>query len=314
MDLRVTIAGVELQNPVLAASGTFGYGTEFEDIVDLKKLGGVVTKGLSLHPMPGNPSPRLLETTAGMLNSVGLQNIGAQAFVETRLPRLRQLGVMVVANVFGESVEEYLEVIGILNQGEGIAAYELNVSCPNTSRGGIVFGADAEVLTELVRAAKAAARRPLWVKLSPNVTSIATLAQAAERAGADALTVANTFLGMAIDADARRPRFARVVAGLSGPAIKPLALRLVFETARAVSIPVVGVGGISTAQDAAEFLLAGASAIQIGTMNFWDPKATDNVLSGLRRFCRRHGIEAVRTLTGALDLSTGDGAHPGARA
>ncbi|HEY7838762.1 MAG TPA: dihydroorotate dehydrogenase [Terriglobales bacterium] len=313
MDLRVTIAGVELQNPVLAASGTFGYGTEFEDIVDLKKLGGVVTKGLSLHPMPGNPSPRLLETTAGMLNSVGLQNIGAQAFVETRLPRLRQLGVMVVANVFGESVEEYLEVIGILNQGEGIAAYELNVSCPNTSRGGIVFGADAEVLTELVQAAKAAARRPLWVKLSPNVTSIATLAQAAERAGADALTVANTFLGMAIDADARRPRFARVVAGLSGPAIKPLALRLVFETARAVSIPVVGVGGISTAQDAAEFLLAGASAIQIGTMNFWDPKATDNVLSGLRRFCRRHGIEAVRTLTGALDLSTGDGAHPGAR-
>ncbi|HVB40492.1 MAG TPA: dihydroorotate dehydrogenase [Terriglobales bacterium] len=313
MDLSVTIAGVELQNPVLAASGTFGYGTEFEDIVDLRHLGGVVTKGLSRLPMPGNPSPRLLETTAGMLNSVGLQNIGAQAFVETRLPRLRQLGVMVVANVFGESVEDYLEVIGILNQGEGIAAYELNVSCPNTSRGGIVFGTDAALLTELVQAAKAAARRPLWVKLSPNVTSIATLAQAAERAGADALTVANTFLGMAIDADARRPRFARVVAGLSGPAIKPLALRLVFETARAVSIPVVGVGGIATAQDAAEFLLAGASAIQIGTMNFWDPKATDNVLSGLRRFCRRHGIEAVRTLTGALDLSPGDGAHPGAR-
>lgn len=305
MDLRVTIAGVELQNPVLAASGTFGYGTEFEDIVDLKQLGGVVTKGLSRRPMPGNPSPRLLETTAGMLNSVGLQNIGAAAFVATRLPRLRQLGVVVVANVFGESVEEYVDVIGILNQGEGIAAYELNVSCPNTQRGGIVFGTDEAVLTELVQAAKAASRRPLWVKLSPNVTNIAALAQAAERAGADALTVANTFLGMAIDADARRPRFARVVAGLSGPAIKPLALRLVFEAAHAVSIPVVGVGGIATAQDAAEFLLAGASAIQIGTMNFWDPKATDNVLSGLRRFCRRHGIEAVRTLTGALDLSAG---------
>lgn len=304
MDLTVTIAGVRLQNPVLAASGTFGYGTEFEDIVDLKRLGAVVTKGLSRYPMAGNPSPRLFETSAGMLNSVGLQNIGAQAFVETRLPRLRKLGVVVVANVFGESVEEYLEVIGILNQGEGIAAYELNVSCPNTRRGGIVFGTDAALLTELVTAAKAAARRPLWVKLSPNVTSIVDMARAAQQAGADALTVANTFLGMAIDADARRPRFARVVAGLSGPAIKPLALRLVYETARAVTLPIIGVGGIASAQDAAEFMLAGASAIQIGTMNFWDPKATENVLHGLQRFCRRHGIDAVRSLTGALDVST----------
>jgi dihydroorotate dehydrogenase (NAD+) catalytic subunit len=307
MDLTVNVAGIQLPNPVLAASGTFGYGTEFEDIVNLARLGGVVTKGLSRQPMPGNPSPRLMETSAGMLNSVGLQNMGAQAFVETRLPRLRQLGVVVIANVFGESVEDYLEVIRILNQGEGIAAYELNVSCPNTARGGIVFGTDAALLAELVEAAKNAARRPLWVKLSPNVTSIAEMARAAQHAGADALTVANTFLGMAVDAETRRPRFARVVAGLSGPAIKPLALRLVYEAARAVTIPIVGAGGIATAQDVAEFMLAGATAIQIGTMNFWDPKATDNVLHGLRRFCRRHGIDVARTLTGALDLGPAGG-------
>lgn len=316
MDLTVNIAGIQLQNPVLAASGTFGYGTEFEDIVNLAHLGGVVTKGLSRQPMPGNPSPRLMETSAGMLNSVGLQNIGAQAFVETRLPRLRQLGVVVIANAFGESVEDYLEVIRILNQGEGIAAYELNVSCPNTARGGIVFGTDAALLAELVAAAKNAARRPLWVKLSPNVTSIAEMARAAQHAGADALTVANTFLGMAVDAETRRPRFARVVAGLSGPAIKPLALRMVYEAARAVTIPIVGAGGIATAQDVAEFMLAGATAIQIGTMNFWDPKATDNVLHGLRRFCRRHGIDVARTLTGALDLgpASNPAGGPAARA
>lgn len=301
MDLSVDIAGLRLRNPILAASGTFGYGVEFEEMVDLARLGAVVTKGLSPRPMSGNPSPRLFETSAGMLNSVGLQNIGAAAFVRTRLPRLRQLGVLVIANVFGESVAEYLEAVEMLNQGEGIAAYELNVSCPNTSRGGMVFGADRELLAELIAAVKPAARRPLWVKLSPNVTSIAEMARVAEGTGADALTVANTFLGMAIDATTRRPRFARVVAGLSGPAIKPLALRMVYETAQAVRIPVVGVGGISTAQDVVEFLLAGAGAVQLGTINFWDPKATENVLAGLQRFCQRHGIESVRSLIGALE-------------
>lgn len=303
MDLSVAIAGLPLANPILAASGTFGYGPEFEEIVDLARLGAVVTKGLSRRPMPGNPSPRLFETAAGMLNSVGLQNMGARAFVETRLPRLRQLGVTVVANVFGESVADYVAAIEMLNQGEGIAAYELNASCPNTDCGGMVFGTDERLLAELVGAAKAAARRPLWVKLSPNVTSIAAMARAAAAAGADALTVANTFLGMAIDAETRRPRFARVVAGLSGPAIKPLALRMVYEVHRAVPLPVIGVGGIATARDAAEFLLAGASAVQIGTMNFWDPKATENVLAGLRKFCQRHGIEAVSALTGALEAA-----------
>lgn len=300
MDLSVEIAGLRLQNPILAASGTFGYGPEFEDMVDLRKLGAIVTKGLSRAPMPGNPSPRLFETPAGMLNSVGLQNIGARAFIETRLARLRRLQATVVCNVFGESIPDYVATIEILNQGEGIAAYELNASCPNTECGGMVFGTDAQMLGELVRAAKAVARRPLWVKLSPNVTSIAAVARAAELAGADALTVANTFLGMAINAETRRPRFARVVAGLSGPAIKPLALRLVYEARQAVQLPILGVGGIASAQDAAEFMLAGAAAVQIGTMNFWDPKATENVLKGLRRFCTRHGIEAVRSLTGAL--------------
>ncbi|MGH9482249.1 MAG: dihydroorotate dehydrogenase, partial [Terriglobales bacterium] len=285
MDLSVEIAGLRLRNPILAASGTFGYGNEFEDMVNLAGLGGIVTKGLSRAPMPGNPSPRLFETAAGMLNSVGLQNIGAAAFVQTRLPRLRQLGVLVIANVFGETVEDYVEVIRTLNQGEGIAAYEINASCPNTACGGMVFGVDAKLLSELVAAAKLASRRPVIVKLSPNVTSIVEMARAAEAAGADALSLVNTFLGMAIDAETRRPRFARVVAGLSGPAIKPLALRMVYETHQAVGLPLIGLGGIATAADAVEFLLAGASAVQIGTRNFWDPKATENVLAGLEKFC-----------------------------
>ncbi|HET9785180.1 MAG TPA: dihydroorotate dehydrogenase [Terriglobales bacterium] len=300
MDLSVDIAGVRLENPVIAASGTFGYGNEFADIVHLAKLGAVVTKGLSRAPMPGNPSPRLFETAAGMLNSVGLQNIGAQAFVTSRLPQLRQLGVVVIANVFGESIEDYVAVIEELNRGEGIAAYELNASCPNTACGGMVFGTDRGLLTELVRAAKQAARRPLIVKLSPNVTSIAAMAEAAAAAGADALSLVNTFLGMAIDAETRRPRFARVVGGLSGPAIKPLALRMVYEAHRAVGLPIVGMGGIASGADAVEFMLAGASAVEIGTMNFWDPKATENVLAELSQFCRRHGVDAVRSLTGAL--------------
>ncbi|HEY8055556.1 MAG TPA: dihydroorotate dehydrogenase [Terriglobales bacterium] len=300
MDLSVDIAGVRLDNPVIAASGTFGYGNEFADIVHLAQLGAVVTKGLSRLPMPGNPSPRLFETAAGMLNSVGLQNIGAAAFVSSRLPQLRKLGVVVIANVFGESIEDYVAVIEELNRGEGIAAYELNASCPNTACGGMVFGTDRGLLTELVRAAKQAARRPLIVKLSPNVTSIAAMAEAAAGAGADALSLVNTFLGMAIDAETRRPRFARVVGGLSGPAIKPLALRMVYEAHRAVGLPILGLGGIASGSDAVEFLLAGASAVQIGTMNFWDPKATENVLGELRQFCRRHGVDAVRSLTGAL--------------
>lgn len=309
MDLSVEIAGIRLQNPILAASGTFAYGVEFEDIVNLKKLGGIVTKGLSPTPIAGNPSPRLFETAAGMLNSVGLQNIGAAAFVRTRLPRLRQLGVVVIANVFGYAVEDYLDAIGILNEGEGIAAYELNVSCPNTHQGGMIFGSDARLLAELTGRAKRFSRRPLIVKLTPNVTHVDEMARAAEEAGADALSLVNTFLGMAIDAHSRRPRFARGVAGLSGPAIKPLALRMTWEAHRAVKIPIIGMGGIASAEDAVEFLLAGASAVQIGTANFWDPRATERILRGLRRFCRAHGIEAARDLTGALESPEGQGSN-----
>ncbi|MGH9507643.1 MAG: dihydroorotate dehydrogenase [Terriglobales bacterium] len=301
MDLNIEIAGIALPNPVMAASGTFGYGVELEDIVNLKKLGALVTKGLSVQPMAGNPSPRLFETAAGMLNSVGLQNIGAAAFIRTRLPRLRQIGARVIANVFGYTIEDYLEAVAVLNEGEGIAAYELNVSCPNTQRGGLEFGSDARLLAEVVERVKRAARRPVIVKLTPNVTRIGEMAQTAEGAGADALTVANTFLGMAIDPHTRRPRFANVVAGLSGPAIKPLALRMVWEAHQAVKIPVIGAGGIASGEDAVEFLLAGAAAVQVGTANFWDPKATENILHGLKRYGRRHSVARVGDLTGALE-------------
>ncbi len=306
MDLHIQIAGVALPNPILAASGTFGYGVELEDIVNLKKLGAVVTKGLSLLPMAGNPSPRLFETSAGMLNSVGLQNIGAAAFVRTRLPRLRQIGARVITNVFGYTVEDYLETVAVLNEGEGIAAYELNVSCPNTQRGGMVFGSDPRLLAEVVERVKRTARRPVIVKLTPNVTSIAEMARVAEGAGADALTLVNTFLGMAIDPRTRRPRFANVVAGLSGPAIKPLAVRMVWEAYHAVKIPLIGAGGIASGEDAVEFLLAGARAVQVGTANFWDPKATGNVLKGLKRYGGRYGVARVGDLTGALETSAGD--------
>ncbi len=303
MDLSVDIAGLRLRNPVLAAAGTFGYGVEFEDIVDLPRLGGLVTKGLSCEPRPGNPGLRLFETSAGMLNSIGLQNIGIPAFLETRLPRLRRLGVMVIANVYGDSVPEYVRAVEMLNEGEGIAAYEINASCPNTRAGGELFASDPAPLAELTAAVKAVTRRPIWIKLSPNVTRIGELARAAENAGADALSLVNTFLGMAIDVHTRRPRFLHRVAGLSGPAIKPLAVRAVYEAHGAVRLPLIGIGGIASGEDAVEFLLAGASAVQVGTANFWDPRATESVLRGLEKFCRQRGIPAVRLLTGALETN-----------
>src|SRR6202042_1599321 len=255
LDLSVSVAGIPLKNPVIAASGTFGYGIEFEDVVHLDKLGGFVVKGLSKEPMAGNPPPRLYETPAGMLNAIGLQNIGAQAFIDEKLPKLRELkNIVVFANVFGYTREDYERTIEILNQGEGIAAYELNVSCPNTAHGGIVFGSDPLLLDELVRTAKRVAARPIIVKLSPNVTSIAQMAYVAQEAGADAISLVNTFLAMAIDAETRRPRIANVTAGLSGPAIKPIALRMVYDAAHAVNIPVIGIGGISTPADVVEFM------------------------------------------------------------
>jgi dihydroorotate dehydrogenase (NAD+) catalytic subunit len=303
LDLSVSFAGIELKNPIIAASGTFGYGVEFEDVVHLDKLGGFVVKGLSREPMIGNPPPRLWETAAGMLNAIGLQNIGAAAFLEEKLPKLRQLkNIVVLANVFGYTREDYERTIEILNDGEGIAAYELNVSCPNTTSGGLQFGSDPRSLDEVVTTAKRAARRPLIVKLSPNVTSIAQMAHIAQEAGADAISLINTFVAMAIDPDTRKPRIANVTAGLSGPAIKPIALRMVYDAAHAVNIPVIGMGGISTAADVAEFMLAGATAVQIGTASYWDPCATEKIVDELQRWCHDRGITHLADLTGGMIL------------
>lgn len=302
-DMRVTLCGVELTSPVLAASGTFGYGVEFEEIVSLDRIGAFVTKGLSREPMPGNPAPRIIETAAGMINAIGLQNMGARAFVEEKLPRLRAInGAVVIANIFGFTIEDCLEVIHILNDAPGVALYELNASCPNTSHGGMVFGTDPALLGDLVNRCKTVAKRPLMVKLSPNVTSIAHMATVAAEAGADALSLVNTFLALALDIETRRPRIANITGGLSGPAIKPIAVRMVHEAAQAVRIPVVGLGGIVRAEDAVEFLLAGATAVQVGTASYADPRAVENIANRLRRWCADHGIAKVTSLTGAAKL------------
>ena len=303
LDLSVNIAGIPLKNPVIAASGTFGYGVEFEDVVELSKLGGFVVKGLSKEPMIGNPPPRLWETAAGMLNAIGLQNIGAQAFLDEKMPRLRQVkNIVVITNVFGYAREDYEQTIEILNEGEGIAAYELNVSCPNTAHGGLQFGSDPRSLDEVVTTAKRVARHPLIVKLSPNVTSIAQMAYVAQEAGADALSLVNTFVAMAIDPETRKPRIANVTAGLSGPAIKPIAVRMVYDAAHAVRIPVIGMGGISTPEDAIEFMLAGATAVQIGTASYWDPCATEKIVDGIEQWCRDHHVTRIADLIGGMQL------------
>jgi len=299
--MSVTFAGIPLKNPVIAASGTFGYGLEFEDVVHLDRLGGFVVKGLSREPMTGNPPPRLFETTAGMLNAVGLQNIGAQAFITEKLPKLNQLrNTVVFANIFGYTREDYERTIQILNEGEGIAAYELNVSCPNTQHGGIQFGSDPRSLDEVVRTAKRVARRPLIVKLSPNVTSIAQMAHIAQEAGADAISLINTFVAMAIDPETRKPRIANVTAGLSGPAIKPIAVRMVYDAAQSVRIPVIGMGGVSRATDVIEFMLAGATAVQVGTASYWDPCATEKIVEELQAYCVEHKIQELTELIGGL--------------
>jgi dihydroorotate dehydrogenase (NAD+) catalytic subunit len=299
-DLRVSFCGIELRNPVLAASGTFGYGVEFEEVVSMEKIGGFVTKGLSLWPMPGNPPPRLLETASGMINAIGLQNVGVDAFIQEKLPIVRKFPCVAIANVFGNTMEEYVAVIQKLDRAEGIAAYELNVSCPNTHAGGMVFGVDKGALTELVARAKSVAARPIIVKLSPNVTNIAAMARAAVDAGADAISLVNTFLAMSIDAETRRPRLSNGTGGLSGPAIKPIALRMVWEVAQAVSVPVIGMGGITSAEDVVEFLLAGATAVQVGTANYADPRAVERIAGRLRSWCVQHQVAEVRGLTGAL--------------
>lgn len=301
--MRVTVAGLELANPVIAASGTFGYGIEFEEIVALERLGAIVTKGISLEPMAGHPSPRIVQTAAGMLNAIGLQNVGVEEFVARKLPAMRRYPkCKVIVNIFGYSVSEYVAVIERLNAAEGIAAYELNVSCPNVHAGGMAFGADAGSLEYLVSRAKATAGRPVMVKLTPNVTSIAQMARVAADTGADALSVANTYLAMAIDVETRKPRLSNVTGGLSGPAIKPIALRMVWEASRAVKIPVLGMGGIVTPEDAVEFMLAGAAAVQVGTASYADPRATERLAKGLESWCKNHDVAKVTSLTGTLDV------------
>jgi dihydroorotate dehydrogenase (NAD+) catalytic subunit len=301
--LETSLFGVTLKTPVFAASGTFGYGVEFRDQVDLAGLGGVVVKGLSREPMEGNPPPRLFEAQSGMINSIGLQNIGVRAFVRDKLPELRELKVTVFANIFGYAVEDYVEVARVLEDAEGLAGYELNVSCPNTHSGGMYFSSDPSLLDEVVSAVKkTVSRRPLIVKLSPNVARIEPLARAAEDAGADAISLVNTFVAMAIDPRTRRPRLGAGSGGLSGPAIKPIALRMVYEAAQSVKIPVIGLGGIATGEDAAEFMIGGASAVQVGTANFWDPTAPERVAQELNAFLEREKIALAADLVGTLKI------------
>ena len=302
-DMRVTIAGVELRSPVIAASGTFGYGIEFEDILSLDRIGAFVTKGLSREPMAGNPAPRIIETPAGMMNAIGLQNMGVHAFIAEKLPKLRKIkGVVTIANVFGFTIEDCIEVIHALNDAPGIAMYELNASCPNTSHGGMVFGTNHELLFDLASRCRAVAKRPLIVKLSPNVTSIGLMARVAADAGADAVSLVNTFLSLAIDIETRRPRIANITGGLSGPAIRPIAVRMVNEVSRSVRIPILGMGGIVRAEDAVEFMLAGATAVQVGTASYADPRAVENIANNLKKWCASHHIARVSELTGAAIL------------
>jgi dihydroorotate dehydrogenase (NAD+) catalytic subunit len=300
VDLAVNVGSVRLANPIIAAGGTFGYGIEFAQLTDLNRLGGIVTKGLSLEPMEGAPPPRLVPTPAGMLNAVGLQNIGVRRFIAEKLPALRAYRTNVIANVFGNSIEEYVGVIGQLESAEGLAAYELNISCPNVVCGGLQFGSSPQMAGEVVTACRRAARRPLWVKLSPNVSDIGVIARAAAEAGADALTVANTYSAMSVDFRTRRSRLGNRTAGLSGPAIRPITTRMVYEATKATRIPVLALGGVAKAEDVLEYLVVGATAVQVGTASFADPRACEGIVGELEELCATHKLLKISSLTGTL--------------
>lgn len=298
--MATNIGPLHLKNPVMTASGTFGYGQEYAAYVDLNKLGAVVVKGLSLKPRPGNPPPRIMETAAGMLNAVGLQNIGVEAFLTEKLPFLRRFDTKVIVNIYGETYSEYAKVAQKLSSAEGIHALEVNVSCPNVKKGGLSFGADPKAAARVTRAVKDATSLPVIVKLTPNVTDIAAIAEAVEEAGADAVSLINTLAGLSVDIRTRRPHLKNVTGGLSGPAIKPVALRMVWEVARRVSIPVIGVGGIMTAEDALEFLIVGAKAVQVGTANFVNPLATVEIIEGMRQFLTALKIKNINEIIGTF--------------
>lgn len=301
-DLRVNIGGMEMANPVMAASGTFGYGLEFRDFVNLEDIGGIVVKGTTLEPREGNPYPRMAETPMGMLNAVGLQNKGVHYFAEHIYPQIKDIQTCMIVNVSGSKVEDYAETASVIDGLERIPAIELNISCPNVKQGGMAFGVSARGAAEVVAAVRKAYRKTLIVKLSPNVTDITEIARAAEGAGADSVSLINTLLGMAIDAEKRKPVLSTVTGGMSGAAVKPVALRMVWQVAKAVKIPVVGLGGIMNWRDAVEFLLAGASAVQIGTANFIDPAVTVKVARGINGYLERHGFRSVKDIIGALEV------------
>jgi dihydroorotate dehydrogenase (NAD+) catalytic subunit len=302
-DLTMGLGFLKLKNPVLAASGTFGYGLEFEPYLGLAELGGIVVKGLYLNPREGNPPPRLVETPSGLINAIGLQGVGVKAFAEKVLPRLRGLDAAVIVNVCGGDDEEYVAVVEFLDRQEGIAAYELNISCPNVKKEGLCPALSPDPTFRLVKQVKAVSRRPVITKLSPNVTNIAEVALAAEEAGTDAISLVNTFLAMAIDIETRRPRLANIFGGLSGPAIRPLAVRMVYQVASRVKVPVIGMGGIMTGADALEFLIAGAAAVEVGTANFVDPDAAVRIVAEIGRWCDAHGIARVRDVVGTVRVS-----------
>ena len=300
--MQVDIGGIVLKNPVMTASGTFGYAREFDDLMDLRCLGGVIVKGLSLEPSRGNPPPRIVETPGGMLNAIGLENVGVDAFIEEKLPFLRTLAIPVFANIYGKTIEEYAELALRLCDVEGVSGLEINISCPNVTAGGIAFGSDSRSAHRVVKAVRKKTRLPVMVKLSPNVTDVVEIAKSVEAAGADSVSLINTITGMAIDVRTRRPVLANITGGLSGPAIKPVALRMVWQVAGRVNIPVIGVGGIMHAEDAVEFLIAGARAVQVGTANFVNPRAAQDVVQGLEAHLRKNGINDINSLIGSLRI------------
>jgi len=306
MDLSTRIGSLSLKNPLIAASGCFGYGVEYADLVDLSSLGAIVVKGLFLTEREGHPAPRIVETPAGMLNAIGLQGIGVHRFVDEKLPELRARGATVIVNVCGTTLDEYVEVSRILSDAEGVAGIELNISCPNIKEGGIQFGCSLRGTFDVVSAVRRVTRLPVVPKLTPNVTDVASFARAAEDAGADGVSLVNTFLAMVIDVESRRPKISNIVGGLSGPAIRPIAVRMVYECRQAVKIPILGMGGIADARDAIEFMLAGADAVQVGTANFVDPFIWPKLLDGIADYMRRHGIAKVADLVGAIDIRAGD--------